>query len=155
MLPPVGCAPLFAILANASDAWKHHTGGPIHAFSFRPMPAPLPVSNTYGRRLREARLARGLSQADLGAVLGLEDQNSAAPRISRYERGERMPGEATMERLAEELGLPVAYFHATSDVLAEVILVVSRLPPERQRELLARVRTYAESLEPSERATKT
>lgn len=66
-----------------------------------------------------------------------------------------MPDEATMERLAEELGLPVAYFHAASDVLAEVILVVSRLPPERQRELLARVRTYAESLEPSERTTKT
>ena len=65
-----------------------------------------------------------------------------------------MPDEATMERLAEELGLPVAYFHATSDVLAEVILVVSRLPPERQRELLARV-SYAESLEPSERTTKT
>lgn len=58
-----------------------------------------------------------------------------------------MPDEATMERLAEELGLPVAYFHATSDVLAEVILVVSRLPPERQRELLARVKDFARTVE--------
>jgi len=58
-----------------------------------------------------------------------------------------MPDEATMERLAEELGLPVAYFHAASDVLAEVILVVSRLPPERQQELLARVKDFARTVD--------
>nr|WP_318300355.1 helix-turn-helix transcriptional regulator [Stenotrophomonas maltophilia] len=100
---------------------------------------------TLGRRLREARQAKGMTQAELGAVLGLEDENSAAPRISRYERGDRMPDEETMEALAEALGLPVAYFHATSDTLAEVILLVSKLPLSKQKEALKRLRELSAS----------
>ena len=95
--------------------------------------------------MREARLAKGLTQADLGAVLGLDEENSAAPRISRYERGDRVPDLESMEKLAEALGLPVAYFHATNDLVAETLLVMSRLDPEQQRELLAKVRQYAKS----------
>jgi len=86
-----------------------------------------------------------MTQAELGAVLGLEDENSAAPRISRYERGDRMPDEETMEALAEALGLPVAYFHATSDVLADAILLISRLPASKQREVLSKLRDWATS----------
>ncbi|QND80520.1 helix-turn-helix transcriptional regulator [Pseudoxanthomonas mexicana] len=108
------------------------------------MPAAIPPSRTLGRRLREARQARGMTQAELGAALGLEDENSAAPRISRYERGDRMPDEKTMEALAEKLGLPVAYFHATSDILAEVILVVSQLPASKQKAALEHLRQMAD-----------
>ncbi|MEN5062389.1 helix-turn-helix transcriptional regulator [Luteimonas sp. TWI1416] len=111
------------------------------------MPALLPTASTLGRRLREARQARGMTQAALGAALGVEEENSAAPRISRYERGDRMPDESTMEALAEALGLPVAYFHATSDLLAEIILLMSRLPEEQQRELLERARRLAKRAE--------
>ncbi|WP_235426755.1 hypothetical protein [Xanthomonas cerealis] len=50
-----------------------------------------------------------------------------------------------MEKLAAALGLPVAYFHATNDLVAETLLVMSRLDPEQQRELLAKVRQYAKS----------
>lgn len=78
-------------------------------------------------------------------MLGLDEENSAAPRISRYERGDRMPDLESMEKLAEALGLPVAYFHATNDLVAETLLVMSRLDPEQQRELLAKVRQYAKS----------
>jgi len=95
--------------------------------------------------LREARLAKGLTQAQLGAVLGLDEENSAAPRVSRYERGDRVPDPATMEKLAQALGMPVAYFHATNDLVAETLLVMSRLEPEQQRELLTKVRDYAQS----------
>ncbi len=107
------------------------------------MPAALPTATTFGRRLREARLAKGLSQAELGAALGLEEENVAAPRVSRYERGERMPDEKTTELLAKTLGLPVAYFHASSDLMAEVLLLMSRLPPDKQEELLKKVRQFA------------
>lgn len=78
-------------------------------------------------------------------MLGLDEENSAAPRISRYERGDRVPDPATMEKLAQALGLPVAYFHATNDLMAETLLVMSRLDPEQQRELLKKVRDYAQS----------
>ncbi|PPU32204.1 helix-turn-helix transcriptional regulator [Xanthomonas sp. CFBP 7912] len=111
------------------------------------MPAPLPPAYTFGRRLRQARLARGMNQAALGAVLGLEEQNSAAPRISRYERGDRMPDNESMAKLAEALELPVAYFHAVSDTMAEAILVLSQLTPAKQEELLHHMREFADASE--------
>lgn len=90
-------------------------------------------TSVFGRRLRAARKALGMSQADLGAILGLEDANSAAPRISRYELGQRDPDPATTEALAKALGVPAAYFHATSDVMAEAILLLSQLTVEQQK----------------------
>ncbi|WP_338016133.1 helix-turn-helix domain-containing protein [Xanthomonas arboricola] len=129
-------------MANAAQDWKRQTWGSIHP-SLVFMPAPLPPAYTFGRRLREARLARGMNQAALGAVLGLEEQNSAAPRISRYERGDRMPDNESMAKLAEALELPVAYFHAVSEPMAEAILVMSKLPEAAQEELVRRMRDFA------------
>ncbi|WP_425521773.1 helix-turn-helix domain-containing protein [Xanthomonas vesicatoria] len=128
-------------MANAAQDWKRQTWGSIHP-SLVFMPAPLPPAYTFGRRLREARLARGMNQAALGAVLGLEEQNSAAPRISRYERGDRMPDNESMAKLAEALELPVAYFHAVSDPMAEAILLMSQLSPEKQQELIQVIRKF-------------
>lgn len=108
------------------------------------MPAALPPSTTLGRRLREARLAKGLTQAELGAVLGLEEENTAAPRISRYERGDRMPDNESMAKLAKALELPIAYFHAVSEPMAEAILVLSQLPMEDQERLVQQMRDYAQ-----------
>lgn len=130
-------------MANAGQDWKRQTNGSIqHPLVFF-MPAALPPASTFGRRLREARLSKGLTQAALGAVLGLEEENTAAPRISRYERGDRMPDNESMAKLAEALELPVAYFHAVSEPLAEAILVMAQLPEEAQEELVHRMREFA------------
>ena len=83
-----------------------------------------PPSN-FGRRLRAARLALDMSQAELGATLGLEDANSAAPRISRYELGQRDPDPETVEVLAKALGVPAAYFHAASDLMAALLVDIA------------------------------
>lgn len=129
-------------MANAGQDWKRQTNGSIqHSLVFF-MPAALPPASTFGRRLREARLSKGLTQAALGAVLGLEEENTAAPRISRYERGDRMPDNQSMEKLAEALDLPVAYFHAVSEPMAEAILVMSQLSPEKQEELVKVMRKF-------------
>ncbi len=48
-----------------------------------------------------------------------------------------------MDALAEALELPVAYFHAASDLMAEAILVLSQLPPAEQEELLRHMREFA------------
>lgn len=87
-------------------------------------------------------MSKGLTQAALGAVLGLEEENTAAPRISRYERGDRMPDNESMAKLAEALELPVAYFHAVSEPMAEAILVMSQLSPEKQQELIQVIRKF-------------
>ncbi len=83
-----------------------------------------------------------MNQAALGAVLGLEEENTAAPRISRYERGDRMPDNESMEKLAAALELPVAYFHAASEPMAEAILVMSQLAEGEQEELVRRMRDF-------------
>lgn len=78
---------------------------------------PLPV---YSRRLREAREARNISQRTLGIEAGL-DEFVASTRVNRYEKGVHQPDLQTMLRLAAILKLPVAYFYAEDDELAQLI----------------------------------
>lgn len=109
------------------------------------MPAALPTATLFGKRLRAARLAREWTQAELGGALGLEDPNTAAPRISRYERGMHEADFKTIEKLSKALGLPPAYFFAASDVLAEAILVISGLPKDKQQEALNLLKKLAKN----------
>lgn len=109
------------------------------------MPSLLPADTPFGRRLRKARKSKEWSQSHLGLLLfGVDDPNVAAPRISRYERGMSKPNLKVIEKLAKLLDLPVAYFVATSDVVAEAILVISRMEPEAQRRALKLLQEYAE-----------
>ncbi len=78
---------------------------------------PLPV---YSRRLREAREAYGISQRALGIEAGL-DEIVASTLINRYETGVHQPDLQTLQRLAAILKLPVAYFYAEDDELAQLI----------------------------------
>src|SRR3954465_1166621 len=58
--------------------------------------------------VREARRARGLTQEDLAARIGVATQS-----LSNLERGKTMPTIATLMRMAEELDMPVASFLPT------------------------------------------
>ncbi|HFK2947137.1 helix-turn-helix transcriptional regulator [Stenotrophomonas maltophilia] len=108
------------------------------------MPAPLPTTTALGQRLRAARAAKGWTQAQLGELLmGVDDPNTTAPRISRYERGLHKPDLETIEKLAELLDLPAAYFLAASDVVAEAILVLTQLDARKQKEALALLKSLA------------
>ncbi len=75
--------------------------------------------------------------------MGVDDPNTVAPRISRYERGMHKPDLATIERLAELLDLPAAYFLAASDTMAEAILVLSQLDARKQKEALTLLKQLA------------
>lgn len=77
----------------------------------------LPV---YSRRLREAREACGISQRNLGIEAGL-DEFVASTRVNRYETGVHQPDLQTLQQLAKVLGLPLAYFYAEDDELAQLI----------------------------------
>lgn len=90
-------------------------------------------------------MAAGLRQEDLGRLIGLDDVNTGAPRISRYERGLHAPDSETAEEIAKTLGLPLAYFYAASDPLAEAILVIAALPHEKQLEALETLKRFASS----------
>jgi transcriptional regulator with XRE-family HTH domain len=75
--------------------------------------------------------------------MGVDDSNTTAPRISRYERGMHKPDLETIEKLAELLDLPAAYFVAASDVVAEAILVLSQLDGPKQAKALQLLKALA------------
>ncbi len=78
------------------------------------------------KRLKEARLRAEISQKELGILAGI-DEFSASPRINQYEKGKHTPDFLTLERLAKVLGVPVPYFFARDDNLAELILIYGSL----------------------------
>lgn len=90
-----------------------------------------PIAN----RLRSARTKKGISQKQLGILAGI-DQFSASPRINQYERGKHVPDYATTARLANALSVPVTYFYADVDELAELILLFSNATKKKQEQIL-------------------
>lgn len=84
------------------------------------MESPTPL------RLKQARKAAGYTQQQLGIALGMEP-NTASARMNQYEKGKHSPDYTTMKRIADELGVPVAYFYCDEDVLAELILELGKL----------------------------
>lgn len=79
------------------------------------------IHEIFCKRLKQARLSQGLSQKSLGIAAGL-DEFVASTRINRYEKGIHQVDLDTAQRLAEVLEVPVAYFYAEDDGLAEVIV---------------------------------
>lgn len=84
------------------------------------MESPTPL------RLKQARKAAGYTQQQLGIALGMEP-NTASARMNQYEKGKHSPDYTTMKRIADELGVPVAYFYCDEDILAELILELGKL----------------------------
>lgn len=72
------------------------------------------------RRLKEARERSGLSQRALGIRAGI-DPGSASARVNRYERGIHAPDYSTLAALGRALEVPVAYFYAEEEDLADII----------------------------------
>lgn len=93
------------------------------------------MTNVVAMRLREARIKKGLSQKQLGIEAGI-DEFSASPRMNQYERAKHIPDFATLERLAQVLDVPVPYFYAADDELAEWIKCFSRLSKAQREDVL-------------------
>lgn len=90
--------------------------------------SPLP------KRLREARLAKGLSQKKLGILAGI-DEFSASSRMNQYEKGKHAPDFATLKRLSDELNVPTCYFYCEEDWLALVLMNILSVPPSGQKKI--------------------
>lgn len=66
---------------------------------------PEAVDGHIGRRLRQARHARDMSQADLGNKIGVTFQ-----QIQKYENGTNRISASRLTKAAEALGVSVAWF---------------------------------------------
>jgi len=65
------------------------------------------------------------------------DPSSASSRINHYEQGRHAPDFQIASQLADCLGIPVTYFYATEDRVAQLILLFSTLSATEQKKLLA------------------
>jgi transcriptional regulator with XRE-family HTH domain len=97
-----------------------------------------PPQTLFGRRLREARQRTGIPQDRLGVMLGFDERSSSA-RMSRYETGTNEPSFPIIEKLAELLGVPMAYFLCDDDQLAELVLGFAALDAESRARISALV----------------
>ncbi len=91
-------------------------------------------SEQWGVRLKQARVAAGLSQKSLGIEAGI-DQFVASTRINRYELGVHKPDLLTAKNLAKALGVPVAFFYADEDEIADLIYRYSKAKPSVQQKI--------------------
>ncbi len=91
----------------------------------------------FAARLKQARQLRGIaSQRALGVLMGL-DKKLASSRVNRYETevsGIDLDG---LGRLADVLGVPMAYLVAEDEATAAVVLALSKLTAS-QRAALAK-----------------
>ncbi|MDY4317009.1 helix-turn-helix transcriptional regulator [Pectobacterium actinidiae] len=99
--------------------------------------------DVFCQRFKQARQAKGLSQKQLGIDAGI-DEFVASPRINRYEKGVHEADTETIQRLADVLDVPLAYFYTADDELAELILAFHALSPKDKPEILALVKSWAE-----------
>ena len=74
----------------------------------------------FARRLKAARLRKGISQERLGIDAGV-DEFSASARINQYERGKHTPDVLMASHLARVLNVPLSYFWAEDDDEAELV----------------------------------
>lgn len=78
------------------------------------------IRSPFPKRLKQVRVAAGLSQKELGIKAGL-DEFTASPRMNQYEKGTHAPDFSLVKNIADVLGLPTAYFFAEEDDLARLI----------------------------------
>lgn len=90
------------------------------------------------KRLKEARLAAGLSQKSLGIAAGI-DEFVASTRINRYEKGVHEVDIGTAQKLADVLDVSLAYFYTQDDQLAHVIKYFHKLPKTLREEILLKI----------------
>ncbi|QWD04597.1 helix-turn-helix transcriptional regulator [Polynucleobacter paneuropaeus] len=98
---------------------------------------------SFGQRLREARILRGLPQDKLGVLIGL-DEETAAPRISRYESDVMQAPIPTAQKLAHALNVPLAYLYCESPSLAKLLLSASNLSEDELEQLIAKLTRKAQ-----------
>src|SRR5437868_15248033 len=63
-----------------------------------------------GQRIRARRMAKGMSQTELGDLLGVTFQ-----QVQKYEKGVNRVGAGRLVRVAEALDVPVSFFFGATD----------------------------------------
>ena len=93
------------------------------------------AKSIFCKRLKTARKIKKISQEKLGLLIDL-DEFVASTRINRYEKGVHVVEPNTAERIAQVLDVPLSYFYAPTEELAELNQIFYGLDKEQQQILL-------------------
>jgi len=74
-----------------------------------------------GARIKQARLHRGLTQKELGTMVGF-DEKTADVRIAQYESEARTPKQDMRNKIAEALDINYRYLFSSDSYAAEDIM---------------------------------
>lgn len=106
--------------------------------------APPSPRSLFAARLKQARELRGVpSQRALGLLMGLE-KHVAANRVNRYENETRGIDLDGLGKLAEVLGVPMAYLVAADEDTATAVLALAHMTPEDRAKAVRRLVALAE-----------
>ncbi|EGR1020552.1 helix-turn-helix transcriptional regulator [Vibrio cholerae] len=103
-------------------------------------PNPIP------RRLKDARQRAGITQKQLGVMIGM-DESSASGRMNHYEKGRHVPDIRTLKKMADTLGVPMNYFFCEDELSAELSIKISKLSTLNKEKLLEAVKLLEASEE--------
>ncbi|TKF93811.1 helix-turn-helix transcriptional regulator, partial [Vibrio sp. F13] len=67
------------------------------------------------------------------------EQSSASGRMNHYEKGRHVPDIGTLERMAEELDVPLNYFFCRSELSAELACAIDKMSDEEKAVLLEKL----------------
>ncbi|RYH41429.1 MAG: XRE family transcriptional regulator [Alcaligenaceae bacterium] len=96
----------------------------------------------FARRLKAARLRKGISQERLGVDAGV-DEFSASARINQYERGKHTPDVLMASHLARVLGVPLSYFWAQEEDEAELVRLFGGLSVRLRKQAVRNIEELA------------
>ncbi len=79
----------------------------------------------------------------LGVAAGI-DEFSASPRVNQYERGKHTPDFLTLEKFGAVLDVPTEFFYARDDQMAEMLLLLGRLPQKQKGKVISFIKELVE-----------
>ncbi len=101
------------------------------------MPYSHPVDINIGQKIRELRLARGMSQENLGNKIGITFQ-----QVQKYEKGVNRILASRLYDLAKVLAVDIVHFFSKSDTLHEHENSFEYNHCPESKEILVLVREY-------------
>ncbi|MEH0689933.1 helix-turn-helix transcriptional regulator [Vibrio cholerae] len=90
---------------------------------------PIPI------RLKEARKKAGITQKNLGVMIGMEE-SSASGRMNHYEKGRHTPDISALKKMADVLGVPLNYFFCEDESSAELACLIAKMNEADKKKLI-------------------
>jgi transcriptional regulator with XRE-family HTH domain len=101
------------------------------------------LNNPIPNRLKQARKRAGISQKNLGLLIGM-DESSASGRMNHYEKDRHTPDINTLRKIADALGVPLNYFFCDDDSTAELSIEIAKLSEGKKEQLLKMIKQLSD-----------